>query len=143
MWFNYPMTDKKKADKRWMIAIAAVVVVFLGLMIGKGTLPSLFTTGDGDGSVILYHTLTCPHCQNVKEYIEENGITGITQKEISIDQAAANELGDRLTACGEDISQGIPVPVLWADGKCYVGEVESIDYLKTLNSQNEQTEQSN
>jgi glutaredoxin len=126
------MTVKKKS-KKWLVGAAVTLIVLLGLTFGKGILSMMFTTGSGDGSAVLYHTLTCPHCQNVKDYIKEKGISGIVEKEISIDQSAANELYERLVKCSKDVSQGMPIPVLWVKDRCFIGEVEITGYFENPN----------
>lgn len=132
------MTDKKESDKKWLIGIAVAAAIIMFLTLGKGLLSAIFTTGEGDGSKILYHTLTCPHCQNVKEYIKEKGITGIVEKEVSVDREIIDEFRDRLVGCGEDVSQGMPIPVLWAEGKCFIGEDEVINYFESSNNEQAQ-----
>ncbi|MFA4999253.1 MAG: glutaredoxin domain-containing protein [Parcubacteria group bacterium] len=129
------MTDKKATSKKWVIGFATAALVFLGLILGKSLLPKPPEVIGGNGEMVLYYTVTCPHCKNVEEFIDENEVSGVTKKEISMSQVAADELYDRLVGCGEDVSQGLPVPVLWESGKCFVGEDEAINYLKGLTSE--------
>jgi len=132
---------KHKGRKWAFVAVAVAIVVFLGLTLGDTFLTGLSikkpAQGSQDGEKVLYHTFTCPHCENVRDYIEENGITGITEKEISISQVAANELYDRMVECGKDASKGLTVPVLWDNGECFFGDTDIINHLQGPTSENE------
>jgi glutaredoxin len=139
--YNSKMSDKhRKFSFKWLFTVV-VIIALMGLMFGNGLISMLSNSGKGDGSKILYYSLACSYCENVSNYIESNGIIGILEKEISVDSTNANELYERMVQCGKDVSAGIPIPVLWADGQCFVGEIEAVDYLKTL--KNEETENVN
>jgi hypothetical protein len=142
--YNSRMSEKrKKINWKWAGAAIVAIIALVVMTFGNGLTSILSNYGKGDGSKILYYSLTCSYCKNVSEYIKNNEITGILEKEISVDQANANELYERMVQCGEDVSDGLHIPVLWAEGKCFVGETEAIDYLKTINSGNEQAESVN
>lgn len=81
---------------------------------------------------IYYYGITCPNCTTVEKFIEENKISEkmvIVEKEVYENQENASELTAVAQQCGIK-SNEIGVPLLFAEGKCYVGSVEVINYLK-------------
>jgi len=84
--------------------------------------------------MILFVSQTCPHCFNVRQFIEQNNIQRrimLSIKEISgvnkdnlyeLIDVAHNHCHLKMTA--------IPVPFLWTKEKCYMGDVTIIRYLK-------------
>ena len=87
--------------------------------------------------IIFYYGETCPHCKIVEEFMKNNSIEtkiNITQKEVYKNQVNANELikvGDFCKLTKDYIGA---VPLLYSDGKCYVGDKDIINFLtKKLN----------
>lgn len=87
-----------------------------------------------DGGLILYSRFDCPHCVNVKKYIDDNKITEkikITEKEIhDADNAAA--FFKQAGQCGIPEAE-MGVPLLTDGSKCYTGDASIIEYLSGLN----------
>jgi len=80
----------------------------------------------------LFVSSTCGHCANVKKFISENDITNKVQfaeKEVSSSQDNYDLWLEKGKSCGIPDSQ-MGVPLLSAQGKCYLGEVEVMDYFK-------------
>jgi len=83
---------------------------------------------------IYFFTATCPHCANVKEYIETNNIKNriyFVSRDISSDKdayAIIQLIGQR---CGISQNQ-LAVPLFWDTEKCYLGDDRVIEYFKTL-----------
>ena len=99
--------------------------------------------------IVLFYSPDCPHCQDVEAFISANNIdkkVSITKLEVpfgtrSGDQLTANaELALQLAQkCKIDVSKGLSIPFLYdppiseagGNGKCYVGEVDIPNFLKT------------
>lgn len=62
--------------------------------------------------VLIYSTLTCPHCVHVKQFLKDSNID-FENKDVSIDQAAAEEMVKKSGQMG--------VPVLDIEGEIIVG----------------------
>lgn len=78
---------------------------------------------------VLYTSLTCPHCRNVEQYIEENKVMDYMDFEkLEVSQNPANAQLFRGTAQRCNIDEpGVP---LFFDGeKCYIGDVDIINYF--------------
>lgn len=73
--------------------------------------------------IIYYYGNTCPHCQEVEEWMKKEKIDEkirVEKKEVYQNQANAQELTLVAQNCGLD-PNAIGVPFLYADGKCYIG----------------------
>ena len=81
---------------------------------------------------IFFYGNTCPHCEDVEEWMKENKIEEkieIVKKEVYDDNANALELSRAAKSCGMDASS-IGVPFLYTpEGKCLVGTPDIISYL--------------
>ena len=118
-----------KINKTWWII---AVVLLSSALVGQLILPGILTPAIDNEQIVLYHTPDCPHCQDVKAYIIEREIAGIIKKDISENRVNANELYQRMTQCGRDVSAGLVVPVLWDEGRCFVGRDEVMSHLETM-----------
>ena len=114
-----------------MQKIGIVVVVGLVALLGFGIYSSNKTAQVEANSMILYYGDTCPHCKEVEEFIKTNGLDKklpIIQKEVYQNQGNALQLTNRAKECGLPTDQGVGVPFMCFEGKCYQGtpEVEKI-----------------
>jgi len=84
-----------------------------------------------DPKLILFYSNSCPHCKIVEQYMGENNIqakSGIVLKEVSGDKSAAQDLVAKAAKC--NISQSdLGVPLLWNDGKCFVGDKDIVAFF--------------
>ena len=83
-------------------------------------------------SYILYYGDTCPHCKDVDEFIKANDLMTklpIVRKEVYQNQGNAQELTGKAKECGLDTTNGVGVPLLWFEEKCYQGTPEVIGLL--------------
>lgn len=74
--------------------------------------------------MILYYGDTCPHCKDVEEYIETNSLDNklsIVRKEVYQNQGNALQLTNKAKECGIDTTNGVGVPFMWFENKCYQG----------------------
>ena len=85
------------------------------------------------GGIIFYYGAECPHCANVEKYIEENNVDSkidIIKKEVYHDKNNALELQQTAKKCKIN-SNEIGVPLIYSEGRCYIGDVDGINFLKT------------
>ena len=84
--------------------------------------------------IILFYGEGCPHCKNVDDYISQNKIEDkvkFTRLEVWYNKNNQVILGKVAQKCSINSNQ-VGVPFLYDGvGKCYVGEVEVIDFFKT------------
>jgi glutaredoxin-related protein len=112
-------------------AVLAIVAVSLILFVGAIWSMSRKPTLDASG-VTLFYSTTCVYCKQVEEYIKENKIDEtmtISRKEISVpaNMAAMNQA---VEFCQVDATQGVGVPFLLAEGKCYMGGPDVEGYFR-------------
>lgn len=85
-----------------------------------------------DHKPTLFYSLSCPHCQEVRAFLEEhkdNKNLVVEQKEISQNPYNKKELILVLQQCNPTIKH-VDLPVLWADAKCFMGAAEIISFFK-------------
>ncbi len=109
------------------LVIVAISVLLMGAVIWNlSRKPTLDTSG-----VTLFFSTTCTHCKEVEAYISEKKIdekVQIARKEISIPENTAS-LNQAVEYCKIDTTQGIGVPFLFAEGKCYIGSPDVKGYF--------------
>jgi glutaredoxin len=84
------------------------------------------------GQIIYYYGETCPHCQNVSKFLDENKVAekvSFSKKEVYSNKDNAAELQSRAKECGIN-SGSIGIPFVYAQGKCFVGEPDVMDFFK-------------
>lgn len=82
-----------------------------------------------DKSIILYYGETCPHCKVVEQYISDNKINNIIQREVYNNQENAKDLNEKAVKCGME-RKNIGVPFLYYNATCLVGDQDIINFLK-------------
>ncbi len=83
---------------------------------------------------VLYYGATCPHCEDVLEFVQANRIaeqTGLREKEVYKDPANSKEAVRAATSCGVPEAK-MSVPFLFAGGECLFGAPEVIARLRVL-----------
>ncbi len=86
------------------------------------------------GSIYLFWGVGCPHCKDVEEYMEDEGIDEILDielKEIYNDQDNASLFLDKVNECGLPQNRA-GVPMLYFDGTCWMGKYEAIAGLESI-----------
>ena len=117
----------------YLIVAIIIVILVVGVVIYK-TGGTNISSGDANSPIVLYYSLSCPHCKLVEDFLNQNKISdkvSFANKEVSQNQANAIELGDRAQKCNISTDQ-IGVPFLW-DGttsKCVIGDVDVIQFFK-------------
>lgn len=85
-----------------------------------------------DQKITYYYGDNCPHCQNVLQFMEENKIeekVDFSKKEVSQNDANSREFLKVVKKCGIDPSEA-GVPLVYAEGKCFLGEPEATNFFK-------------
>ncbi len=83
---------------------------------------------------VLYYGATCPHCEEVLEFVQANQIaekTGLREKEVYNDPENSKEAVRAATSCGVPEAK-MAVPFLFAGGECLFGNPDVIGRLKAL-----------
>ncbi len=127
------MNKSKKAVGDLFIAVTIVSIVILSFF-SVGLVGRAVYVPPSNSSTILYYSETCPHCKNVEGFIEQNDISSkmnIIQKEVKLNESNAKELITVQNYCKIDKNYIGSVPLLYSDGKCYLGDIDIIDFLKT------------
>jgi len=82
--------------------------------------------------IILFYGIGCPHCAKVEEFIKENQIEktiSFVKKEIYFNRQNAKELEEKAKIC-EIPENEVGVPFLWDGEKCFLGDVDIINFFK-------------
>ena len=90
------------------------------------------STATSSSGLILFYSVSCPHCQKVEQYMSDNKVSdklAIDQKEIS-DKTVANLLLEKAKACNLNMDS-VGVPFLWNNGQCLVGDEDIINFFKS------------
>lgn len=86
---------------------------------------------------IFYYGNTCPHCEDVEEWMKTNDIEAkitIVKKEVYDNYQNSQELTQIAKKCGLS-TDSIGVPFLYAEEKCLVGSLDIISYLEEKTSE--------
>ncbi|MBN2884709.1 hypothetical protein JXE04_02175 [Patescibacteria group bacterium] len=83
--------------------------------------------------MILFYSLSCPHCQNIEQYINDNQIKekySFIELEISDNQKNSAKLIQIAKDCGYN-TNNLGVPFLWTGKNCLMGDKDIIDFFKS------------
>lgn len=122
-------------NKKMMIIVFSVAVIAIVAFVAWSLSQQKNETQSGSGdSIAYYYGSSCSHCKKVAEFVSTNGIESklsIVKKEVteSANKKNADEWVARAKQCGLEKNK-IGVPFVYASGKCYMGDVEVIDFLK-------------
>jgi len=81
--------------------------------------------------IIFFYGDSCPHCQIVEKFIDENKIKdkiSFISKEVYNNKQNSNELVAKAKICGLP-TDSIGVPFLWDGQKCLIGDQPIIDFF--------------
>ena len=116
-----------------------LTVIFLGLIFVLSGCGQDSGDVDKNAEIIFFYGRECPHCKIVEKYIEENKITekiDFAEGEVYHNKNNAAFLAGKAENCGIS-KDSIGVPLLWANGKCYVGDKEVVDFFKNKINNNQ------
>ncbi|MFH0791882.1 MAG: hypothetical protein V1905_01565 [bacterium] len=117
--------------KRISIVAVFVVLTIIGVLIYLGR-------NRNSNQALFFYGDTCPHCKIVEEYMNNNQTekaVPMRKFEVYKNPINAKILQDKAKQCGIN-EQEIGVPLLWKDGKCYIGEEEIINLFKSITNPN-------
>jgi glutaredoxin len=123
------MNKNKSAITALVIIISLVAIVGLFFLSRQGNNKKELPT---ENDMILFYSLSCPHCQNVEKYIEDNAVTekySFDRLEISNNRDNSAKLVEKAKICGLE-TQGLGVPFLWTGEKCLMGDADIIEFFK-------------
>jgi glutaredoxin len=135
--------------KQRLLTILSVVLIvgLMGAVIGRGLTSSNDSSAKpnmaeinhfsekesvDDSVFILFYGITCPHCKEVDDWLEQTGAQEyleIERKEVYENKANADELVRVAASCGIE-TRNLGVPLLYAEDQCYSGKLEIIEYLQ-------------
>lgn len=120
-------------DKKIITVLVGALVLVTGFVywgLKDGGQPVV----DDGAAIVYYWGEGCPHCKVVSDFLEANDIASkvsFEKKEVWSNKANASEMGRRAKVCGVK-PEGMGVPFVYGgDGKCYIGEVDVINFFKT------------
>ncbi len=123
----------KKNNRYITLSVITLIIVVIGGLFWLGRQQANNKNGAQDESgMILFYSLSCPHCQTVEQYISDNNVTEkykFARLEISQNQKNSAKLIAQAKACGLD-TQGVGVPFLWTGEECLMGDVDIIEFFK-------------
>lgn len=126
-------------DKTIIIIVAVIIAVaagFWGWQAGIfSKIPQVAVTpAPLPAGIVLFYGQGCPHCADVEAFIKTNNIDQkikITRMEVWYNKNNAATLAQVAVKCGIT-ADSVGVPFLYdGNGKCYIGEVDVPNFLKT------------
>ena len=109
--------------------ISTLAIIFIGVFFF--TKHEQKEIAQDSSSIIFFYGDSCPHCKNVEKYFQENDMRNrisFEEKEVYKNANNAKILNEKAKKC--DIKENeIGVPLLWAYGKCYMGDEEIIKFF--------------
>ncbi|MBU5688459.1 MAG: hypothetical protein KQA41_00500 [Candidatus Aenigmarchaeota archaeon] len=115
----------------------AVIIFFVLTFLIIGSLYIIYINKKpkyNKNDIIFFYGVTCPHCKNVEEFINQNNLDSkisIIKKEVYYNQTNLSELMNYAKKCNLKEDQ-VGVPFIYYQGKCYIGDKECIELLKSL-----------
>lgn len=111
-------------------------LIFWGLKsVPKIEAPVAEKMKEGENSGIIYYFAKgCSHCENVQKFLNEDENKMVqkiiyAKKEISADKENSKEFYEKISQCGLDETKA-GVPLIFANGQCFVGDREVINFFK-------------
>lgn len=89
---------------------------------------------DKNAEIIFFYGRECPHCKDVEKYIEDNNVAekiNFVQGEVYHNKSNAEFMVEKQKECPLADDMIGAVPFLWTKDKCYLGQVEIIEFLKS------------
>lgn len=122
-------------DKKiiFTVGVFSLIILILGYIVfGSQNKKNKEIKIPKKNEIVYYYGETCPHCKEVKKWMEKNKIKEkikIEEKEVWNNQDNAQELNEVAKKCGLNTSS-IGVPFLYADEKCFIGTPNVIKILE-------------
>ncbi len=119
-----------------LILIIVVAAAYFYFNFQKTDVPGS-KVDDASAQLILFWGEGCPHCEKVKDYINENNLESkvkIASKEVYYNQDNQLQLEETVKKCPEiDSSQGVGVPLAFdtQNSVCLYGDTPIIEWLES------------
>lgn len=113
------------------------LIAFSVLLSGCAAKKDRTIVAEDDSPIILFYGEECPHCKNVEKYLDENKVAEkiqFSEREVYHDEANAALMAEKAKQCGYD-ENNLGVPFLWTEEKCFMGDVDIIQYFKEKTEQ--------
>ena len=136
------MSNNNDENKKPNKFISIVLIVFALTLLGivgieskrqQTTQENPNTNGQiADNEIVYYYGITCPHCDDVKDFIDSEDIENkipLVSKEVYENILNSQELIARAESCGLN-TNNIGVPFLYSDRKCYSGSPDVISEIQ-------------
>ena len=121
--------SKKQTYVVLIIAIFLIAgAIFWGMK--QPAAPGNIASCTPSDEIVYYYGETCPHCQDVIKFLEDNKIAekvNFTKKEVGSNKDNNAEMECRANECKIE-KTGMGVPFVYSRGKCYIGtpDVEAL-----------------
>ena len=121
-------------DKKTILTFAGVgvAVIALAVFLFFKQPSDQINWAELDSQITYYYGVDCPHCLRVLQFIEENKIAEkvtFTKKEVSENISNGREFLQVAEKCGLAPSEA-GVPLVYAQGKCLMGEPDVTGFFK-------------
>ncbi len=119
-----------KSQRFLLISLVVILTIVGGIAWWIQNFEQQFSFGGA--KTIFFYSVNCFDCQATEKWFEEHKVTEKMQferKEISSPVVQA-ELQQAVTYCKLEANQGIGVPFLFAEGKCYLGAPQIEGYFQ-------------
>lgn len=90
------------------------------------------STGFDPNRITYFYGEECPHCQRVAEFLEANKVSekvSFDKLEVWHDTKNARQMNEAVKLC-QLSPQDVGVPLVFAEGKCFVGEPDVTGFFK-------------
>lgn len=110
----------------------ALITTLISLILAK----NFSSQSKADNREIMFYGDTCPHCIKVEEFVAQNQIEqkfSFEKLEVFNNKDNASKMVEYAYKCGLSGNAALGVPLFWdgSAGKCYQGDVDIINLLKT------------
>lgn len=124
-------------DKKIILIIAIIAIAgFLFWGISTGAFANIFSGPVSatplPAGIVEFYGDGCPHCKDVDDFVKANNIdqkVSFTRLEVWYNKANAELLAQVAQKCNIT-SSTVGVPFLYDGTKCYIGEVDVINFFK-------------
>jgi hypothetical protein len=114
-----------------------IIFILIGIVVLAGAVFFFVQNQDQppqENEIVYFYGEGCPHCVNVDTFVQENKIeekVSYEKKEVFNNATNAEELTRTAQQCGLPANQ-VGVPLLYdsSNSKCYVGDVDVINFFK-------------
>lgn len=131
---SYYFTMPQRSLLFVLVAVGIGVVSFVVWGISApSTLPSRESdTEDVKNGIVYFYGEECSHCKDLQKFLDDNKISekvSFVKKEVWHNPENAKEMKRKAEEC-KISKEGMGVPFIWADGKCFVGGPDAEKFFR-------------